>query len=128
MLPGSPLSLARTSGRGPCMGMRLKFKALLVHSNLRAYTVEKVQSLDKRVWVVSHVGDKFGHIFKKRLTPGLDTSRLCLSAIPSLIVFAHFVSVSTNKESVWNNRRNGCYHGYWGASESTAGWHGRYFM
>lgn len=39
----------RTSGRGPCMGMRLKFKALLVHSNLRAYTVEKVQSLDKRV-------------------------------------------------------------------------------
>ena len=31
------------------MGMRLKVKALLVYSNLRAYTVEKVQNLDKRV-------------------------------------------------------------------------------
>ena len=51
-------SLWRTSVIGPCMGMRLKFKALLMHSNLRSYTVEKVQSLDKRVWVVSHVGER----------------------------------------------------------------------
>ena len=51
-------SLWRTSVTGPCMRMRLKFKALLMHSNLRSYTVEKVQSLDKRVWVVSHVGER----------------------------------------------------------------------
>lgn len=58
----SSLSLSclprQTSGWGPCLGMRLKFKTLLVHSNLRVYTFEKVQSLDKRVWVVSHIDER----------------------------------------------------------------------